>query len=137
MSLMKQFRTSKEAESNGKWIHICDNEDGTVCRFLIVRAGHRNKAYTKLMEKLTRPYRAIIDKLDTKTDDTITATALSETVVIGWENVQDETGVDIPFSKEKAKELLVQLPDLMDTVNKAAWSINTFREQELEDEAKN
>jgi hypothetical protein len=131
------FATNKTDESSGKWVDICVNADGTTCRFRLARAGRRNKSYAKAMEKATKPYRAILNELDAKTDDKITATALSEAVILDWENTQLEEGVNVPYSKQAAFDLLVSLPDLCDMVNKLAWDQNTFREERLEDDAKN
>lgn len=38
--------------------------------------------------------------------DEINATCLLNQALIGWENLQDEDGNPVPYSKEKAKELL-------------------------------
>lgn len=137
MSLKNSFATNKQSETAGVWIDICENVDGTTARMRIARAGRRNKAYMKAMEKATKPYRAILDELDSKTDDRITATVLAETIVLGWENIQEEDGVNLPYTKENALRILTDLPDLADLVNKKAWDITTFRDTEVKDEVKN
>jgi hypothetical protein len=137
MSLQKSFAINKSAESEGTWIEICANDDGPVARFKIARAGRRNKRYTKAMEKATKPYRAILGDLDTKTDDKITAGVLAEAIILDWEHVQDVPGTDLAFSKEAALEILQKYPDLIDLVNNKAWQMETFRDEQLEDDAKN
>lgn len=137
MSLQKSFAINKAAETEGTWIDICANEDGTVARFKIARASRRNKRYTKAMEKATKPFRAILSDLDTKTDDAITAKVLAETILLDWEHVQDAPGSEIPFSQENALKVLMEYPDLADLVNNKAWQLETFREEQLEDDSKN
>lgn len=137
MSLQKSFAIDKSAETDGAWIEICANEDGTLAQFKIARAGRRNKRYTKAMEKATKPYRAILGELDAKTDDKITADVLVESIILDWRDVQDEPGVSLPFSKDAARDLLQKYPDLIDLVNTKAWQMETFRESQLEDDAKN
>jgi hypothetical protein len=137
MSLQKSFAVNKNAEVDGTWIEICANEDGTLARFKIARAGRRNKRYTKAMEKATKPYRAVLKDLDAKTDDDITAKVLAETIVIAWEHVQDEPGKDLAFNAANVEMILQKYPDLIDLVNGKAWQRETFQEEQLEDEAKN
>lgn len=137
MSLKASFGTNQKAEREGAWLEVCSNTDGSVTRIKIARAGRRNKAYTKAMEKETRPYRAILNDLDAKTDDKITNTVLVNAIILDWENMQVEEGVNMPFTKENALQVLTQFPDLADLVNRKAWEAETFRAEQLEDEAKN
>ena len=137
MSLKTTFGTNQKAEREGAWIEICSNADGSIARIKIARAGRRNKAYTKAMEKETRPYRAILNDLDTKTDDKITNTVLVSAIILDWEHMQVDEGTDLPFTKENALQVLTQFPDLADLINRKAWEAETFRAEQLEDEAKN
>ena len=137
MSLKATFSTSKSAETEGVLVDICDNADGSVCRWRIARAGRRNKAYTKALDKATRPYRAIMNEIDSDLDDKIMAKVIAESIVLDWENTQLEEGINLPFSKENVMLVLTTLPDLIDVVNRKAGEMSTFRDQQLEDEAKN
>lgn len=139
MSLYTQFKTNAEKEVEGVEVQYGPNEDGTIPTFTISRMGKANKAYTKALEAATRPYRRQIE-LGTMNNDTAEGLFLVvfiQTVLKGWKNVRGEDGKEIPFSKETATKLLTDLPELYDDLQEKAKSASVFREEALEDEAKN
>lgn len=139
MSLYTQFKTNAAKEVEGVEIQYGPNEDGTIPTFVISRMGKSNKRYTKALEAATRPYRRQIE-LGTMNNDTAESLFLGvfvDTVLKGWRNVKDETGNEIPFGKETAIKVLSDLPELYDDLQEKAKSASLFREEALEDEAKN
>lgn len=146
MSLSKQFETNQAAEVQGVEVTYAPNEDGTVPTFVIARMGKSNKNYMKALEKATRPHRRAIELniLDNETADDIFTGVFAETVLIGWKNIKtsDITGDSndegySPYSKINATRLLKRLPDLYDDLQRQASQASTFRDETLEDEAKN
>ena len=61
----------------------------------------------------------------------------AETIVLGWDNVQDAEGNDLAFSKENVIKLFTDLPELFEDVQNAASTQALFRQETLEQEAKN
>lgn len=139
MSLFKQFETNKEAEQEGTWIEYGPNENGTVPAFKISRAGKSNKKWVKAVEKGMRPHRraAELGTLDNSTAEKVLREVFVESVLVDWRNVQDKDGNELKLTKENAISLLAALPELYDDLNDKAGKAATFREEALENEAKN
>lgn len=139
MSLFKQFGTDKEKEVEGVEVSYGFNEDGTEIKFLISRMTKSNKAYSKALEKATRPYRRQFElgTMNEQKAEDIFMEVFSTTILKGWENVQDADGKPIEFSRFKAVDLFKALPDLYQDLQEKANSAALFREEVLEEEAKN
>ena len=139
MSLFKQFETNKEIEQSGVWIEFGPNNDGTVPGFKIARAGKRNKKWLKAVERLTKPREFEIKRklIDTESAEKIMQKAFVEGVLLDWRNVQDRNGNQIAFSTDSAMSLFDQLPELYDVLQDNAEKAEFFRQEALENEAKN
>lgn len=137
MSLKSKFGTVKNAETEGAWVDVMQNEDGSMCRVKLRRSGRRNKDYTKSFDKHTKPYRRILDNLDPEIDAKVMRAVIVDSIITEWENVQLEEGVNLPFNTANVENVLSELPDLQDFVLRKAGEIETFQDQALEAEAKN
>jgi hypothetical protein len=58
-------------------------------------------------------------------------------VIVDWDGIYDRDGQKIPYSKEKALELLKRLPALRDAVLICAQDIDNFRIEDAEEAEKN
>lgn len=147
MSLRKTFKTSKELEVQGVWVEVGINDhNGKPIRIRIARMSQTNKRYTIALNRATRPHQSAIN---TNTMDPLLARDMLqkvfvEAVLLDWDNLpkSDLTGNDedkdaLPFTAENALALFIEMPDLYDDWEKRAQSAATFREEELEDLAKN
>lgn len=139
MSIFKQFATDQTKEIEGVEVSYGFNEDGTEIKFFISRMSKSNKAYSKALEKATRPYRRQFElgTMDEKKAEEIFKDVFCSTILKGWENLQDHNGEHIPFNKDQAISLFGLLPDLYQDLQEKANSAALFREEMLEDEAKN
>lgn len=137
MSLKSKFGTVKNAETEGAWVDVMQNEDGSMCRVKLRRSGRRNKDYTKAFDKHTKPYRRILDNLDPEIDAKVMRAVIVDSIITEWENVQLEEGVNLPFNTANVDNVLSELPDLQDFVLRKAGEIETFQDLALEAEAKN
>lgn len=146
MSLSKSFKTDLKKEIDGVGVSYGFNEDGTEIKFFISRMSKSNKAYSKALEKATRPYRRQFElgTMDEKKAEDIFMEVFSDTILKGWENVpkSDITGNKedkgyAEFSRFKAVDLFKRLPDLYQDLQDKANSAALFREEALEEEAKN
>lgn len=137
MNLFETFETNVDAETQG--VPICfgtdENKDPT---FIVRRAGGRNRQFQARYQALTKRYERQIRQgtLPVEKQNELYMTAFVEHVLIGWKNVTDRKGEDIPFSKEAAVELFNTLPDLFDELTSQAASAETFRIEQLEEDAK-
>lgn len=96
--------------------------------FQILRAGNKNKNYSKISRKLSKKYKR---QIETETiDDEIGRELLikiyAESVVIDWKGIQDESGKDMPFTVENCIKLLTDLPDLFGMIHSEANNFSNF-----------
>lgn len=139
MSLYSQFAVSQEKEQNGVDVQYAPNKDGTIPTFTIARAAKANKAYSKALEKATRPYRRQIDlgTMDNSVAERLFMDVFIRTLLIGWQNVRNQDGTPMEFSEVNANKLFTALPELYEDLQNKANSAALFRDDNLEEEAKN
>lgn len=139
MSLYSQFQTDPKIEKEGILLEYGETDDGKPICIRIARAGGANKAFEKRMEAETKPIRR---QLQNETANNaqllkILRKVYAETVVLGWENVQDPAGKPIEFSVENCIKLFEDLPDLFGDVQEQSRRAALFRAQAREADAKN
>lgn len=129
-----KFKTNKAAEQEGI---ILDYGDGQTIK--IARAGGSNIRFEKAAQAKMRKFglQAKHDLLEPEQMRTIFREVLAETVVLGWTGFTDESGNDLPFSKENVVKVFTDLPDLFDDVLEQSRKASLFKETILEEEAKN
>jgi len=141
MSLFKQFATDSKKEIDGIEVKFyeAENDDGSIPTFIVSRMGKSNKRYAKALEQATRPHRRQIalETFSNEKGEEIILNVFAETVVIGWSNVLDRNGIVIEYSKENAVKLLTELPELYARLQEEASLVVNFRNEMLEEEAKN
>lgn len=139
MSLYKQYATDTNLEKSGIELQYGENANGDEIIIRVARAGGSNTAYTKRMEALVKPYRRQIqaETIDNKVLEKLVMQAFAETVVLGWENVEDRNGNPMEFNVANVIQLFTDLPDLFKDVQEQAQKAVLFREDILEVESKN
>lgn len=146
MSLYSKFKSDPALEKNGVVLQygFVENADGEPdlerpIGFRVARAGGANVAYAKRLEAAIKPHRRQIqtETIDAKVAERLMMEVFVETVLLGWENVQDENGNDLPFSKQNAIKLFTDLPDLYKNVQEGANSAALFRAEIAEASAGN
>lgn len=137
--LYSQFKTDSETEKNGIWVPVALTEDHKQVMFKLARAGGSNQKYLKVLEARTKPLRRLIanETLDVKLADEVMMEVFADAVVLGWENVTDEEGNPLPFSRENVIKVFKDLPDLFNDVREQATKAALYRKDVLEAEAKN
>jgi hypothetical protein len=139
MSIITMFKTNKETEVNGIWIEYSPNSDGSIPRFKISRLSSRNRKYARILEQETKPHRRAIELGAMKDDDAenIMVKVFCKSVLLDWENIQEEDGSSIPFTENNAFKLFSDLPDLYDDLNAKARSATLFKDAVMDSEAGN
>lgn len=117
-----KFRTDPTLENQGVWIDLGDG-----AKILVARAGNRKHA--ELLSKLTSdPGYKQRHKQDTVTEEeyeTILVTCLAKTILLGWEGLT-ENGVEVPYTVERAMELL-KMRDFRKLVQESSAEAANFR----------
>lgn len=153
MGLAKDYKTDAAKEVDGVDVEVSSNDDGTIVKMRLSRMGKANKRYTKAFEAATRPHRRQIElkTLPEAVAEKMLREVFAETVLIGWQNVQNEDLGDgsllfpgyaadekaVPYNKENALALFAALPELYDALSANANDVSLFRTDAVENEAKN
>lgn len=134
MNLYAAFKTNKEYEQKGIEIEYGKNSKNEDIVFKIARAGGSNNAFNKGMERATKPYRRQIQNgtLDNTVADSIYMDVFIDTILLGWEGVEDELGKPLAYNKENAKKVFTDLPDLFADLREQSSNMSLFRNAELE-----
>jgi len=139
MSLYSQFQTDGSLEKEGILLEYGTTDDGKPIAIRIARAGGANRAYEKRMEAEVKPYRRQIqnETIENAVVQRMLRKVYAETIVLGWENVQDPDGNDIPFTVENCIKLFEDLPDLFRDIQEQSQRVALFRAEVREADAKN
>lgn len=113
------FRSDIGAEQEGVTL------DYGPFRVTIARAGGANKAYERILEGLTKPYRRAIqlETLDSKISEKIMKEAMAKAIILNWETLVDADGAPDRDGKTWAQGL--ESPDTGDLL---AYSWETVLE---------
>jgi hypothetical protein len=131
-----ELATDKALETEGVWVDI-----GNGVEVRVARIG--NPAYRARMKKLGKPYRHLLRDDESELPDglleKLTVDAIAHTVLLDWRGpaMVDGEGQPIPFSPEKAVELLTGIDWFRERVEEAARMRETFRRREVEAAEKN
>jgi len=139
MSLYKQFKTDTKLEKEGILLQYGTNSKGQPICIRVARAGAGNDQYVKRMEAKVKPHRRLIqnETIERAVLLSIIREVFAETVVLGWEGVEDENGKPLSFSKDNAIKLFTDLPDLFEDIQEQAQKAALFRADIREADAKN
>ena len=131
MDFDKRYATDKVAEQDGVEVRL----DGE-CTITVARAN--NRKFKAEMKRLMRPYENQRRRgtFDDELRDELTRKAVSKFVLLGWTGITVK-GKKVPYSAEKAEELMKQSEDFENDVIDAATMMETFRAVEVEEDAKN
>lgn len=127
------FESSVEAEAKGVWVSVGPFQ------FKIARAGGGNDAFTKEVTKRFKPFQVAINN-ETMPEDMakdMVVDVFVDTIVLDWKDVGDREGNPLPFSKENARKLFKDLPNLFAEVQAQAQKTGNFRAENLEAAAGN
>jgi hypothetical protein len=119
------FKTDQSLENQGIWFKVSDDT-----KFLITRFGGSNSHKVKgAMAKYYKPYARQIEagSFDVAQEREIMIKVFVYSSLIGWEGVEID-GAPCEFSKEKAVELLVSLPDLAEALMSYAQDSKSYKE---------
>lgn len=141
-TLFKTFKADATLEKSGILLQYgTAQRDGkeVPVTIRIARAGGANTMFDKVLEAKTKPYKRMIqtDSLDKKVSERIMREVYAQTVVLDWENVQDEDGEFLEFTHENVIAMFEALPDLFTDVVTQANKQALFRADIIEADAKN
>lgn len=137
MSLFRQYGTDAKKEQEGVKVELLPNDDGSIPTFVLAATSKANVKYTKALNKATKPYRRNMDAVSDEHAERIFKDVFIEHVLKDWQNVQENDGSPIQYSREAALSLFERLPRLYDALIDRANSLELFRDEQREGEAGN
>ena len=140
MSLYSRFKTDSSEEQRGVRVQYGVNDrTGLPIVVILARAGGSNTRFSKVWERLTKPYRRQIETetIDPKISADLMRRLYAEAVVLDWENVDNADGEELPFSVDNCVKIFEDLPDWFDDIRKVSGDMAVFRSATVEADAKN
>lgn len=143
-----QFDTDKSLEKDGIWI------DYGSFRVLLARAGGANKRYLSYAEAKTKPLRRAMDlgSLSNDRSEAVLHDIFAQTVILNWQYAKTENedgsvewadgipakdGTTMPVNKENIVATFKNLPNLFFALQADASSAALYRQEDMDDDAKN
>lgn len=127
LDIFAQYATDETLENNGTWHKL-----GKDSRLLVARAGNRN--YARALNRKVEANRVALDVADDNADkvsDEIMADVMSETILLGWENISYK-GEPLAYTRDNARMLLL-IKDFRAQVGRFADDFESYKvKQEVE-----
>lgn len=143
-SLTRAFGTDPKKETEGVWVDLSINDDGTAAKMKILRMGPSNKKFAKRFATLSKKFKMLRgDKAELEKQ--ALREAFVDTCLVDWENIENiresPEGVlketYMPFNQANAEVLLAALPELFDYIVGQAMDLELFQTEANEQAAKN
>ncbi len=131
-AVKKSYGTDLKAEVEGKWFPLA-MIDGVEVK--VARGGNPN--YKKALRRLYKPFERQIRRnkpISPVEEDRIQLELLVGTLLLDWRGMPSEVkGVEVPFSKEVARELLGD-PELKELKDEVVGFSEEFEAFQIEDD---
>lgn len=139
--LYSKYETSETAERDGLW-YVPPNCVGekNAPQFLLARyGGEHNELFNKAMEGISRTERKAIEdrSLSKGKSREIAVESFVAASLLDWKNVFGKDGKELAFSKESAKKIMFDLPDLFSELLDASSDRGLYIKEGLEVDVKN
>ena len=97
--------TDPKLAEEGVWIPLPNDPDGTECLIAMVGGSKSIAKMQRLREGIMRAQRN--KPLDEKQQQEVYARSLCGTVLLDWKNMKGAENADIPFTVERAEEMMI------------------------------
>ena len=131
-SIYDVFETDTNDEIGGIWLDFPNGAS-----FKVARMGGSNKSFNRKFRQRTKSFRGNVEAMPDEMLEQISVDAFVDGCLLDWEGIVGRDGVEIPFSKENAKKLLKDLPELRDNLINEARNFENFRKESVDEVAKN
>ena len=94
-----------------------------------------NIGFQRLLAKLQQPHRKKLEQgaLDPQTSKEMLCEAISQKVLLDWQDVRDKSGERTPYSSAAGFKALMGDPEFRDFVSDVAASAANFRDEEVKE----
>lgn len=130
---LNQYTTNVSKSNEGVWV-----EHDSETSFLIARMNNAN--FQKVFNRSMKPYRKMFEdgKLSMQRQNDVLCNVMAETILLDWKGLHFD-GVEVPYSKEKALELLKSdgNDEFRELILSYAQDNETYRNEKLDKSVKN
>lgn len=136
-NLYDRYEINREAFRGGVPVEL----DGAT--FRVRYAGAENMSYQTALGVAALKHRDLFADVEgnaarlAELEPEITAAAMFETVLLGWENVSDRDGAPLEFTREHWLDLALSCPRVLMTIRLAAENFSAYRAKRVEEAAEN
>lgn len=119
-----------DADLNNVDSGVWANFEGS--KFLVAHIS--NMKFQRAISRLQQPHRRKIEsgQLDPKTNRDIVCEALSEAVLLDWQEVINKDKEPIPYTSKTAFVALSKNPEFRDFISEFATNLSNYRSEEVE-----
>lgn len=131
---ISSYTTDPEIEKNGIDVFFPKEKFYITIR----RSGGANTEFKNKMAEALKNAQSNVGKkeLSEKEEDYIIFELFASTVVLGWRNLLDDKGKDIPFSVKNCIDLFVQSEEIYSHLSKSSNNLENFRHKEVKESGK-
>ncbi len=118
-----QFKRKPEIEANGTWFEFADGRE-----IKISAATDHNPVWRAVSEKFWQEYRRLVNaKAAPDRVRALQSRYFAQYLLKDWSGFLSEDDVEIPFSKEAAEAMLLDLDDIFEQVAELVFGHKNFR----------
>ena len=120
----------KQTSSNGVWTEYLGG------KFIIAKSG--TARHVKIQADVFDPVKHLMNLPSFKDDDRkkLYAEVVAKSLLVGWRDMVDDDGNEIPYSVEAAQEMVLEIPELLEFVTQFSINHANYRAQTVEETAK-
>lgn len=120
--IISSIQTDSKLELHGVWKPF--GHDGKV---LVAR--HGNPKFNDELRREMEPFRDELSRSTISDDqaETIMSRVMSKTILLGWENIQNEDKSQIKYSQENAFELLEAYPEFRNIIYNISVNVANYK----------
>lgn len=131
MGLYKSFELSSSLTETGAKCSFPEaiNEDGSIPAITVARSHSSNQLFMKAVATVYTPEfntRLAAGTLDDKEAADANLEVMLQGTVMGWENIQDRDGAPLPFTRENAKRVLTDLPEVVQRIRVFSAELSNY-----------
>lgn len=134
MAKLSSFRTDPDKETEGVWFDFAEG-----IRFKVARWN--NPKFRQLVEKLARPHARTFRRSGRRGEmwESIVKQAAARTILLDWENVEDDNGKPLKYSPDEALRVFEDpaLKAIYEFVVETAIDESAYLQEDQEDAEKN
>lgn len=128
---LSEAKIDVQRQQQGAWVGNVPELEGLRLKVRGVGNADWRKLQMKLLETIPRKKRRN-GRIDPEENDRVTAILLRDAGLLDWEGVEDDDGKPIPYSRDKANELLTN-PEYVKFRDGVLWACTVVAEDDAED----